>query len=322
MRLIERHLQLAVCVTWLMVLTGSILLDPKGTGATAHGNRLKRVKRIIGGQALTDGMFPWLVSLRGHVPIKYFHWFAVHYDEVYCGGSIINKRWILTAAHCFSVPNFQTRLLRNPKNWYIKAGSVKLSFTFGERLCATYNRIVGQHNVKCWYTNVEKIVTHPDFIIDDNWKNDIALVKLNRDLPLSSLDRTIAAVKLPFNDPTMWPAPGSNCSVQGWGCTSFDSSLIQIARNVDLPALDDSQCTKSSDSSVGRTRLCAGYRLSSKGLCKGDSGSPLVCRDTVGEWRQAGIASFTSSTSPGDVPGVFTRVSAYMDWINRTIASN
>jgi len=307
-----------------MVLTGSLLVDPKVldiSSATVHDIRLKRVKRIIGGQELTDGQFPWLVSLRGHVPAKYFHWFAVHYDEVYCGGSIINKRWILTAAHCFNVPNIQARPLKNPKNWYVKAAGVKLSFTFGERLCATYNRIIGHHNVKCWYTNVEKIVTHPDFIIDDSWKNDIALVKLSTDLPLSPLDQSIGTVKLPVNDPT-WPAPGSNCSVQGWGCTSYDSSVIQIARSVDLPALDDSQCTKTSDSSVGRTRLCAGYKLSSKGLCKGDSGSPLVCRDTVGEWRQAGIASFTSATSPGDVPGVFTRVSAYMDWINKTITSN
>ena len=54
------------------------------------------------------------------------------------------------------------------------------------------------------------------------------------------------------------------------------------------------------------------------GICPGDSGGPLVCqyRD---RWLQAGVASYTSGQHPGRLPGVFTRVSYYVDWIESTV---
>ena len=58
---------------------------------------------------------------------------------------------------------------------------------------------------------------------------------------------------------------------------------------------------------------------------QGDSGSALVCRHNDGfadRWVQAGIASFTSASRPGEIPGVFTRVSAYADWIQQTMNDN
>ena len=62
----------------------------------------------------------------------------------------------------------------------------------------------------------------------DNWKNDIALVKLARDLPLAPADESIDDVDLP--DVAPWPPAGTNCSVQGWGCTSpgkhFSNSAV------------------------------------------------------------------------------------------------
>jgi secreted trypsin-like serine protease len=282
-----------------------------------------RVKRVIGGQADVSGQSPWLVNIRGHVPINYFWWFSVHYDDVYCGGAILSSRWILTAAHCFFVPGMPKNAIANPQNWYVKAGDVTLSFTFGQRLCAMWNRIRQRQNVNCWYLNVEQIVTHPDFNYDDKWKNDIALVKLTSDLPLAPANPSIDIVKLPTTtNTTLWPAPGTNCTVYGWGCTTQGGSLEQTARSVLMPALDDSQCDKSEDTTIGPTRLCAGYNFGNKGLCKGDSGGPLLCRDANGAWRQAGIASFTSASDPGNVPGVFTRVSEYLNWINSTITSN
>ena len=52
---------------------------------------------------------------------------------------------------------------------------------------------------------------------------------------------------------------------------------------------------------------------------QGDSGGPLVCRDVEGNWRQAGIASFAAASRPANYPGVFIRVSAYLDWIHQYI---
>ncbi|KAK2141848.1 hypothetical protein LSH36_1032g00001 [Paralvinella palmiformis] len=66
---------------------------------------------------------------------------------------------------------------------------------------------------------------------------------------------------------------------------------------------------------IKRTRLCAGPEFQNKGICSGDSGGPLVCHDGSGSWHQAGIASFTSGTKPGQVPAVYTKVSEYRSWI-------
>ena len=58
---------------------------------------------------------------------------------------------------------------------------------------------------------------------------------------------------------------------------------------------------------------------------QGDSGNALVCRHNDGfgnTWVQAGIASFTSATRPGEIPGIFTRVSAYTTWIENIMAEN
>ena len=56
-------------------------------------------------------------------------------------------------------------------------------------------------------------------------------------------------------------------------------------------------------------------------LLQGDSGGPLVC-PYEDDWIQVGIASFTSANRPGQVPGAFTRVSSYIDWMSDTIKAN
>ena len=126
------------------------------------------------------------------------------------------------------------------------------------------------------------------------------------------------------------------------------------AHSVSLPVYERKSCAQIYGTSDIGKRVCAGYLYNGKGICKacnhfyvylltaadlllhktckkkykknlksctfkGDSGGPLTCRDNDGRWIQVGVASFSSRDKPGSYPAVFTRVSAYLDWINKTI---
>ena len=130
--------------------------------------------KIVGGHLAKLGEAPHQVSLR-YRP----------YDFHFCGGSIINKRWILTAAHCVS--NFRAN------NLEIVAGNLKLGYG-GRRYKA------------------EKIVSHKGFKYD-TVENDIALVKVVKDIKFS---KEVNAIKLNsrFLEGT------EPVTLYGWGLTN------------------------------------------------------------------------------------------------------
>jgi secreted trypsin-like serine protease len=115
----------------------------------------------------------------------------------------------------------------------------------------------------------------------------------------------------------------SDCYATGWGDTEYDGHSSTVLQEVRLPIMDDNYCRKSRIHFRAKYNpelmLCSGYEEGGRDTCQGDSGGPLVCPTFNGVWIQYGITSFGYECARRGNPGISTRVSRYIDWIEENI---
>ncbi|XP_051158292.1 trypsin-like [Leptopilina boulardi] len=248
--------------------------------------------RIVGGSEASKGQFPHQVSLQWGMPplIKNKH---------FCGGSIINELWILTAGHCIlAVPSYG--------QFTIKAGKHSLSST----------------------ETTEQSIQALKSIVHEKYKGgvnpyDIALIKLKKPL---TLNKAVNIIKL--------PKQGSEHTgkviLSGWGSTSTINNAIMpdTLQTVKLPLVDLRTCKSAIESLTGpsplhETNVCTGPLTGGTSACSGDSGGPLISNITPGSSEVIGVVSW-GIIPCGSVgaPSVYTKVASYVDWIKNTIDSN
>ncbi|XP_028265616.1 trypsin-3-like [Parambassis ranga] len=204
-----------------------------------------------------------------------------------CGGFLINKYWVVTAAHCNIGVN----------KMMIVAGDHSLSIYEG-----TEQEMLPQ-----------LLVPHPAYNSTTN-NNDIMLIKLRAPIYLNSY---VSIALLPRQDTSV--QEGKMCRVSGWGYTNPEGGTVpSTLRTVKLPIVSTEKCNSSASFNgiITENMLCAGYSIGGKDACQGDSGGPLVC-----DGRVYGVVSWGKGCADAQFPGVYTAVSKFRRWIDNTIFS-
>ncbi|XP_043470354.1 serine protease 38-like [Leptopilina heterotoma] len=240
-------------------------------------NELKLRPRIVGGLTATKKQFPYQVSLQftkvGHL----------------CGASILNEKWILTAAHCF-MGTFRPD--------YVVVGTSNLSH-------------LEANSVKY---EISKVIEHPKFNVDNQMHNDLALIKIRGTIIFSD---NIHPIKLPPVDLNLHSIP---VIASGWGSLSLPGEEPTDLQYLESKIFDHKTCVErmsklDSFPPIIETQLCT-FTKYGQGLCHGDSGGPIV----IGDY-QVGIVSMGLPCAKG-YPDVQTHVWKFVDWINKTMEEN
>ncbi|XP_026480932.1 trypsin-3-like [Ctenocephalides felis] len=221
--------------------------------------------RIVGGEEANIAQHGWQVSL-------------LLFGNHYCGGVIIDKNWILTAAHC----------IENETNAN-KRYSVRVGSSTHEKGGKVYK--------------VKETILHPEY---DTYTVDfdVALIRLAE--PISFTACTVRPIQIV--DEGVKTLDGAMLTVTGWGSRTTGGDITTELRSVNVPYINKEKCDEYYSTSNGITdnMICAGYPDGGMDACIGDSGGPLVNEGRV----LIGIVSWGNGCAKPKKPGVYTNIAA------------
>jgi len=244
----------------ILALIGAAVASPFYTSSLTK----KFPERIVGGVEAGKGDFPYIVQIKR--------------GSHYCGGSIVNANWIVTAAHC-SVATIA--------GYEVVAGEHRLNQNEGSEQSRT----------------VAQIIRHPQYN-SNTLSSDVAVWRMSSPFTFNQWVAAANVAPTGFN-------PAANVDVAGWGTLTSGGSLPTVLMRVNVPMVSDASCKVSYGSSeILPGMICAG--VGGRDSCQGDSGGPLVSGNTL-----AGIVSWGFGCAVDGYPGVYTEVAYFSNWINQ-----
>lgn len=237
------------------------------TESRALARDIKKLEtKIVGGKESPQGSHGFMAAISSDG------------KHQYCGGALIAKSWVLTAAHC-----------QVSKTDKVILGRQDLDGTAGKVVSIVSVKNHAKYNDR----------TH-DF--------DVALLQI-QDAPegLPLLETYQGNDSFADKDAT----------VIGWGYTQEGGPLSAKLREVTVPIVSNATCIagyQPDGVGISDNMLCAGLKAGGKDSCQGDSGGPIVV-STGGRLVQTGVVSFGIGCAQPNRYGVYTRLSKFSSWL-------
>lgn len=238
-----------------------------------------QTQAVVGGAPTTIEQAPWQALV------------IVDPENRLCGGSILDSQWIVTVAHCVSG--------YGPSQIDVHVGVS----TLAER--SSTNQI-----------QLAEVIIHPSWDAA-NFRNDIALLRLFAPV---TFDMQTGPIALPVGiDAAAWPPTNTPATISGWGATEFGGTPSNQLRSAQIQVLGgpaDALCGRYGENFDAAVEICAGVPGGGVDSCQGDSGSPLVI-DVAGVPVLGGLTSVGFECGRADFPGIFTRVTTFIPWLQQ-----
>lgn len=230
--------------------------------------------KVVGSKPAKAGEDPWQVALldaKATEPRR----------SAFCGGSIIAKQWVLTAAHCVDKGTTKADV-------DVLAGTIDTQKGDGVRL------------------KVADIIIYGAYIAGKH-DYDVALLRLEQDAGSAP----IALIA----DNEVEPAKQVELRITGWGAMLEGGPMRDELRWVNVRYFDRNTCRSRPEyAQVSDRMICAGLAGGNADTCQGDSGGPMSGR--VGQRRVlVGVTSWGKSCGKAEYPGIYARVASFTPWI-------
>jgi len=267
--------------------------DDHPCGVQAPGNEPIGVDgsdRIVGGIHAKPHSWPWAAALMS----------TESGNSVNCGGTLINKRWMVTAGHCFEIIGKESRIKLGADN---------------------HGNSSDPNEPSQQVMSVEKAVVHPKFT-RETLTHDVTLVKFTEDVQFND---NIIPICLPNSVDGL--KKGDKGVTAGWGRTSENGEESDVLMQVQVTVIDNKVCSDlykrvPFSPTVDDTMVCAAGNLEQGGMdhCNGDSGGPLMAKRND-RWELFGIVSWANGCAEPNAPGVYGYVPGpeMLDWILETL---